>query len=169
MCAAGEEELVIYIGIDPGKAGALVAVSTEAFGPGSWTVVPVLGKDYDLARMAEILQGYARHDLRGAAIERVHAMPAQGVTSMFTFGRGLGLWEGMLSALDIPFERVAPRDWQRLCGPLPKDKRERKAAIVRAAQDRCPSLRFLKRKEWGVADAYFLAEYARRSDLGEAT
>ena len=37
-----------------------------------------------------------------AIIEKVGAMPGQGVSSMFQFGRSVGMVEGVLAALQIP-------------------------------------------------------------------
>ena len=44
-----------------------------------------------------------------AVLERVHAMPGQGVTSMFSFGANYGYWRGVLQGLRIPFTEVHPR------------------------------------------------------------
>ena len=45
-------------------------------------------------------------------LEKVHAMPGQGVTSMFTFGQNYGFLRGLLIARGIPFEEVQPNPWQ---------------------------------------------------------
>jgi len=155
---------MIYAGIDPGKAGAL-ALLDSAGQIVSASIVPTIGKDYDLNAMVAPL--IDRDDIRAAAVEHVHAMPGQGVTSMFSFGRGLGLWEGALAALCIPYELVKPGRWMRLVGDMPKDVKERKARLVRAAKSRWPHAPIEKKKEWGIADALWIAEWARRQDLGE--
>jgi len=49
-------------------------------------------------------------------VEKVHAMPGQGVTSMFTFGQRLGELEGMLQTLNLPYELTPPKTWQKSCG-----------------------------------------------------
>lgn len=58
------------------------------------------------------------------AIEKVGAMPGQGVTSMFSFGHGCGLIEGVVSTLHkdvdetieyIPYEFVTPQAWMKVC------------------------------------------------------
>jgi len=46
-----------------------------------------------------------------AYVEAVHAMPGQGVSSMFAFGRALGVIEGSLAGLGVPFTLVSPREW----------------------------------------------------------
>lgn len=48
-----------------------------------------------------------------AFVEKVGAMPKQGVTSMFTFGTGWGLVRGILCGLCIPYRLVQPKEWQK--------------------------------------------------------
>jgi crossover junction endodeoxyribonuclease RuvC len=48
-----------------------------------------------------------------AFVEKVNAMPKQGVTSMFNFGAGWGLVRGILCGLCIPYRLVTPQQWQR--------------------------------------------------------
>jgi crossover junction endodeoxyribonuclease RuvC len=45
--------------------------------------------------------------------ERVFAMAGQGVTSVFSFGRSLGVVEGVLGALKIKNSLVTPQTWQK--------------------------------------------------------
>lgn len=47
-----------------------------------------------------------------AFIERVNAMPRQGVTSTFRFGFATGAVADIITALGIPTTWVLPRDWQ---------------------------------------------------------
>ena len=46
-----------------------------------------------------------------AIVERVSAMPGQGVSSMFAFGRSAGIVEGALAGLGIPYTDVPPATW----------------------------------------------------------
>ena len=62
---------------------------------------------YELARIVD-----AHGPVAHAFVEQVGAMPGQGVTSMFQFGRSLGIVEGVLSAGFIPTDYVAPRKWR---------------------------------------------------------
>ncbi len=97
-----------YIGIDPGKAGG---ISIIANGHPTYSVkMPETERDiWDTV-----------HDLRKwmdleviAAIESVHSMPGQGVSSVFTFGRGYGGLRMALIASGIPFIEVTPQRWQK--------------------------------------------------------
>ena len=96
------------------------------------------------------------------AVEKVGAMPGQGVTSMFNFGKNFGWIEGILEALRFPYELVAPQRWKREFS-LAHDKKE----SVRAAQRLFPSVSLLadprcRVESDGMAEALLLAEYARR-------
>ena len=79
-----------------------------------------------------------------------------GVTSSFTFGRGLGRLEALLTAHRIPYEEIAPGKWQRSLGCLTKgDKNVTKAR----AQQLFPGVKVTHY----VADALLIAEYGRRA------
>ena len=56
-----------------------------------------------------------------AVIEDVHAMPKQGVASMFKFGRSLGIAEGVLAGNGCSLRYVTPTKWKRALG-LNQDK-----------------------------------------------
>jgi len=90
-------------------------------------------------------------------IEDVHAMPGQGVSSMFSMGVGFGLWRGIVAGLGLPIQRTDPGRWKRMFN-LSKDKKE---SIVRANQ-LFPKCGITKMKDEGCAEALLLAEYFRR-------
>ena len=46
-------------------------------------------------------------------LEKVNAMPGQGVVSMFNFGQNFGFIQGVLKAYEIPFELVPPQKWKK--------------------------------------------------------
>jgi hypothetical protein len=95
-------------------------------------------------------------------------MPEQGVSSSFRFGRGLGLWEGILSAFQIPFVKVTPQRWKK--NLLDGMGKEKDASRLRA-QTLFPSLDLSLKKHHGRGDALLLAEFLRRtysSQLGRS-
>ena len=47
-------------------------------------------------------------------IEKVSAMPGQGVTSMFNFGQSFGILKGICSAMQIPMYFVRPAKWKKI-------------------------------------------------------
>jgi crossover junction endodeoxyribonuclease RuvC len=151
-----------YIGIDPGLSGA-VAVLPEGWIFDTPTAIVSSGKrqrrEYLEAEMAAMLAPFVEDSV--AAIEKVHAMPRQGVASMFTMGVGLGVWRGILAALGIPFDLVTPQRWKAVM--MDGMGKEKEAARTRALQlfpGLTPSLRL--KKHHGRAEALLIAEYRRR-------
>ncbi len=125
---------MIYIGIDPGQTGAVAIIddgNVSVFDAPLKKVEKTGKKDYDIAAMAAILKPYANQKVT-IIIEAVFAMSQQGVTSMFNFGRGKGLWEGIAWAYGFNVHMVSPQTWKKgyveLAPPTkdpnkPKDKK----------------------------------------------
>lgn len=141
------------IGIDPGKNGG-VAYITEGF-PQVWNM-PATEKDLS-EMLREIGTGEAY-----CFIEKVHAMPKQGVTSTFTFGQGYGFLRGCLVSHKIPFETVTPRKWQAALSIPAKKKsetqRQHKHNLKQKAQNLYPQVSLTL----STCDALLIAEYGRR-------
>lgn len=136
------------LGIDPGLSGAAAVLSIEGDLLDVFDL-PVIGEGkqarIDSANLGALLRATTPHR---AVIERVGAMPGQGVSSMFRFGEAVGTVSGILGALAIPIERVTPSRWKRdlrLCS-------DKEAARLRAIE-RWPK---------------FAAEFARKRDHGRA-
>lgn len=144
---------MVYIGIDPGAKGSMCVISNGK----------VLFKDFDLKDYSSTLKAFLdTNDTElMVAIEKVHAMPGQGVSSSFSFGQRLGELEGMLTALQIPYELVAPKDWQKACGiPAKSDKK----GIASVIQKLYPTAELYGNKGGlrdGRSDALGLAHFIR--------
>lgn len=93
-------------------------------------------------------------------IEKVSAMPGQGVSSMFRLGEGYGLWIGIISALKLPLTKVHPATWKKVMMQGISDK---DAARGRAQELFPDAAGYFKRKlDCDRADAVLIAEYGRR-------
>lgn len=141
------------IGIDPGLSGAVSVLNgldlIEVFDMP--TVLVKTGKT-EKRQLSEAMLAATLRDMNisHAYLELVHAMPGQGVTSMFTFGMGYGAIKGVLAALGIPMTTVPPTKWQKDLG-LAKGKEANRA---RAAQlFPAHAARFSRAKDDGRADA----------------
>ena len=167
----------VFIGVDPGLSGAVAAISQHGkfICVGDTPVAEVKkGKGakhfYLPAQMVAQLKGIQAHGaITLIGIELVHAMPGQGVTSMFRMGQGLGMWEMAFVALSLPYKWITPQSWKKelLRAGVGDDK---SASIVRAQELFPAAAEFLKRKkDDGRAEAILLAEYARCSSLGLLT
>lgn len=151
-----------YVGVDPGKTGGIARLD-EAGAILSLDKMPESEAD-----LLAILRGNLEVDGRTfALLESVHAMPGQGVTSMFSFGENFGLCKGCLSGAGVPWELVRPVEWQRGLG-IPKVKGE-------GREDRKRRLKAHAKRLWpddakiitnATADALLIAEYCRRKRRG---
>jgi crossover junction endodeoxyribonuclease RuvC len=146
------------IALDPGLTGAIAILYRGEVGA---RPLPLAGKTLDLAELATII---TQAKPRLAVIEKVHAMPGQGVTSMFTFGTGYGAIQGILAALRIPYELVTPQAWKKVV--LAGTDKSKDAAIAycrRAFPEVALVLPRCRKPHEGMADALCLLEYARRT------
>lgn len=139
---------MIALGIDPGASGCIATVGPQ--GPIEWLpLAKASPRD-----VWEWLDEHAR-DVTFAELEKVSAMPKQGVSSTFKFGTSFGLLHGMLVATGVPYELVLPRKWQGDMGCLSRgDKRVTRSA----AQRRFPDV---PRMTHAIADGLLIAEHAR--------
>lgn len=151
---------MIYIGVDPGKSGGIAIiseVSVEAITP-----MIIAGRELDLTATAEWLD-FELSDMHAICyVEKVSAMPKQGVTSMFNFGFSTGALHGIIATLGIPRYLVTPQAWKKLV--LSNTKKDKEAAI-----DYCrrsyPDVSLLateksRKPHSGMADALCIARYA---------
>ncbi len=164
----------VIIGIDPGIGGAVAVLDlrngqkiARVFSVPTQNIVKKgkKKKDYDAAAMAKILAEY-----RGTRClvvqEATHAMPKQGTASMYSFGRGAGLWEGIVAALEMKQEFVLPVVWKKEWAStlLSIEKRLAKDKARELAKSLYSELEpeFARKKDDGKAEALLIAEYAGR-------
>lgn len=143
---------MMYVGIDPGKHGAIAIQYTS----GEVKVYPM-----DDPTFIHIME-YVSQSPHRCCLEEVHAMPKQGVTSTFTFGEGYGFLRGVMEALGISYQTVKPQRWKKEFG-LNSDKQESIAVCRRLFPD--VSLKPTERSRVdndGMAEAVLISEYARR-------
>lgn len=106
----------------------------------------------------EVLRKWSLYGDRAfASIERVHAMPKQGVSSTFKFGSSYGALKMALAACQIPFDNPSPQSWQN---SLSCRSGGDKNVTKRKAQELFPFVPF--KITHANADALLLAEYTRR-------
>lgn len=140
----------LYIGIDPGKKGALAIIDGEN--------VSVIPFDED----AYIQELHIASKLPCVCcLERVGAMPGQGVTSMFSFGDNFGFLRGVLMSYRIPFELVTPQKWKKEFSVSGKNEsvaicKRLFPGVSLLATEKC------RKDNDGMAEALLMAEYARR-------
>ena len=154
----------LILGIDPGLSGALAF-----FTPGTGALVvhdvPVLAltrngkakREVDAVELARLVD--AAGPIDHAYIEAVGAMPGQGVSSVFAFGKVFGLLLGILAANFIPHTLVPPARWKRaLRVPAEKDGARARASQLLPAHAGL----WTRAKDDGRAEAALIAFYGTR-------
>lgn len=172
---------MIYLGIDPGKEGAIAFIDTGAAETGE---VPVWYEPMPLVKSAK---GRDEYDLRGildrleialegqqafATVEKLQPMPLAKGGTIANFNRGMAHgWAWMLAALELPYQLVSPQAWQKVmhAGTPGEDTKQRS---VIAAQRLFPAVsltpgRRVKPHD-GIAEALLLADFGRRTHGGAA-
>jgi len=96
----------LYIGVDPGKSGAIAFVSSTG---SAWSIK---GDSTHRDMVDAIRDAQGVQPIAFALIEFVASSPQMGVKSAFTFGQSYGALEMLLTACNVPFERITPRKWQ---------------------------------------------------------
>lgn len=149
------------IGIDLGATGGIAA-----FHDGKLHTVramPTVTNAKGRPRVDGAAVGALLRDLKPdhAFVELVGAMPAQGVSSMFTFGMAAGIVHGALGALCIPMTLISPAQWKvALRVPAAKDgARARASQLIPGGAVYWPLV-----KDDGKAEAAMIALYGLRLD-----
>ena len=159
------------LGIDPGLGGAFALIDgDDEFGLDTLVILdmPLLPagsarrrpKKADKqilseASCAQIVQ-LLKPDI--AIIERVGAMPGQGIASAFNFGVSFGILRGVLASNAVPYRLVTPREWKKYFR-----LRTDKGAARTIASRLYPSYAnlFVRAKDHGRAEAALIAHYAK--------
>jgi len=164
---SGHEPQVLAWGIDPGITGAIARVFFTDEGKPFvrvWDMPTVLvGKKkvispYLCAEILDMKEWSPFQLIRGSSvlIERVGAMPGQGVTSMFRFGEAYGIIKGVLGGLRLPVELVSPAVWKRAM----KVQKGKESSRLRALELFPEQTELFKlKKDHGRADAALIALY----------
>lgn len=151
---------MLILGIDPGLSGAIAFLDTtsDAVVVMDMPTVEVMrnGKTKREVSPALVADLVAGKGVVQAFVERVSAMPGQGVSSMFSFGRSVGVLEGVLAAYEIPTTLVTPQAWMKSMGVRAgKDgSRERAMQLFPQYADQ-----FARKKDNGRSDAVLIAKY----------
>ena len=158
-----------FMGIDPGKSGGIAVINIR---DNLVSVTPMIfdGKFIDFHKMAQWIKAHCGYGINQAnaigstivAIEKVNAMPGQGVVSMFSFGTSFGGMLGILAALEIPTIMVPPQRWKKFT--LADTDKSKEAAITFCTMA-YPNVNLRatersKKPHSGICDALCIAYYA---------
>lgn len=149
------------IGIDPGAKGGIAILRNGKFIAarelGVCTLIPKTM--IELMKEHMPIDSIQKEDIL-FVVEKVGAMPGQGVSSMFTFGFNVGIIHGALISYELPFILTPATVWKKaLSIPGKKDIQSCKKATIEAVHRRYPATRNIPYHS-GIYDAILIASWA---------
>lgn len=156
-----------WIGIDPGLSGGLAIIDDK--GTIRTFPMPVLTigtkREINVTSLSGWLSGNA-FACSMVGVEIQHAMPKQGVSSMFKIGKGYGIILGILTALKMPFTEIRANEWQKVMF-AGHPKANTKNLSKKIAQQLYPSMDFKATSRCtnlhdGMTDATLIATYIKQ-------
>jgi hypothetical protein len=172
----------LWIGIDPGKEGGIVAMDERCVME-KW-ITPRFKDEIDLDGFYDIFSKLINSYTITVIIEDVHSI--FGVSAAANFGLGfiVGATRAIIKAHGLKYVLVPPKDWQaeiwvhsdKIFKPLKEGKKrptiDTKATSAMAAKRLFPKFDFRKsdsirvtKDHDGIIDAALIAEYGRRKNL----
>lgn len=101
-------------GIDPGLAGAVASYDGERVFVFDMPVLELARGGKNKRELDAVALSNLMEPIDGKVfVEQVGAMPGQGVTSMFSFGRSFGIVLGILASYRLPTTLVHPKTWKK--------------------------------------------------------
>lgn len=152
----------IYIGIDPGKSGAIVTLGYSS----SPTIYPMPPSERDLWAIFEPLQALEVVAVLEKVGGYVGDKGAANGSAMFNFGQGVGRLEMALTAAGIPYERITPQTWQRKLSVGNKKKGETKRDWKNRLKAHAQRLFPQEQVTLSNCDALLIALYCKRKHEG---
>lgn len=164
--------MTMIIGIDPGVGGAVACFNCETEAGAVWDM-PVhlvegkrkskafVKRSVNGAGLSEIIyEASHRNSDIEVVVEKVTAMPGQGVSSVFSLGDSFGCIRGAVEAMGYPLVLVRPAKWKEEMG-LSSDKEECRLHAV----ELFPNLELGRKKDHNRAESLLIAVW-RASQRG---
>ena len=164
---------MVYIGIDNGLTGGLVALSDHPGAPIASVVMPTHGKskgnEVNGKRLWDWLSLFWHTNEDLTVIIETPGKFSPGVQALTSMWDSYGCIRGVLESRGIRHHRITPQKWQKVMLPGCKKGDTKPAAKARAAQ-LWPGESWLRSPlcstpHDGMIDAALIAEYGRISNL----
>ena len=158
---------MIVAGVDPGLSGGIAFLNSRNYILDTFDM-PLLemtkdGKKKRAVDCAFLGSYFSEFKPDKCFVEQVGAMPGQGVTSMFNFGKAVGSIDGICGAFLIPIHYVTPQQWKKHFGLVAaKDASRARAVQVFPANH----ADFKLKKNDGKAEAALICEWGHRFLMG---
>jgi crossover junction endodeoxyribonuclease RuvC len=128
---------VIILGVDPGLSGGLALVKRDDVTARCTLIavvsIPTTGdkakRRVDVASVLDFLRSVSRID--HAFIERAQAMPKQGSSSGFIYGRAVGALEACVDGMVIPSTIIEAVHWKKAHGLLKREKEDSRQRAIK--------------------------------------
>lgn len=165
-----------YVGIDPGKKGAIAVIDDNANVISTY-VLPLKGKDIDLDGLCDIMSDLAQ-SAEVIFMEMNKSLFKASKGTMYTMGRVIGNIEASVHCNGGSIKYVKPRIWQReVWEAVDEVKRDPKGTSLKCAERLFPTAdlkygdnekksRRRTKPHDGIVDALLIAEYAKRNGNG---
>lgn len=138
-----------FLGIDPGRQGAIAVFSTEA------ASVNVFDMPDTTAALHECIA--ALPIIRGCMVEKPYYPQMIGITNATKIAQAYGTLIGALQWRDIPFQEITPAKWKKAMN-LSSSKSASREKASQAFPEQAPM--FKRAKDDGRAEASLIAIYA---------
>jgi hypothetical protein len=170
----------IYIGIDPGKGGAIAWFDDTTWG---FYKLELIGTEVDVHSLVNKLRELCCELRRDAiiGIEDVHAIFGTSANSTFELGWICGILEGIAISMGAKLVKIAPKKWQsEMHEGIPKMTKlsstkktlvtDTKSMSIMACKRLFPDISLVsgktaraKKEDHNIADALLICEYLRRN------
>jgi len=162
---------MIYIGIDNGISGGLVALSDHPGPPIATLAMPSARwrsrNEVDIRRVHIWLSEVCNGNLSNAIYAIEEPNNSRNAGTAYSVASSFHSFRGFFEAKILPFERITPQRWQKtMLGKVPTG--ETKTAALAKANELWPDETWLatprsKTPHMGIVDAALIAEYGRRN------
>ena len=158
------------IGIDPGLSGGIAVLENNKVL--SIFDMPVMSegkknkRQLNSAQLVKLIKdNISKNEEVSVVVEQVNAMPGQGVTSMFNFGRTFGAIKGICAALSLPIFFVRPAKWKKHFELINSSKDSSRTKAI----EMYPSLSndLAKKKDVNKSDAILIARFYSETRLND--
>lgn len=147
-------------GIDPGKTGAIAFLYNNGKKDFFAEVhdMPVFDREINASALADLLREMKP---RHTYVEKVTAFN-MGRTSAHSFGKSVGVIEGVLATLKLPRTLVIPQTWKKHFSLIKQDKSASRMLATRLFPQNTDD--FLRAKDDGRAEALLIAKWGEDNE-----
>lgn len=106
----------LFVGIDNGLNGGIAVINNTQSVMETWPMPIIMKgtkKEYDTKKIVQLFKRFKTGGKMSVMLEKAHVRPISGKKACFMNGYGYGLMQGILSSLEISYELVDPKVWQK--------------------------------------------------------